>query len=218
MSSNGYVLYEDSSIVTVVTLKSENRKTGNMAQVWILTANESPLEAVKSGGDRDICGTCPLRPLANGGCYVEVGKAPMSIWKAWKKGKYPKADTSVLRGKKVRIGAYGDPAFLPESLINDIIQEAESHTAYTHQWRQAHWLKGIAMASCENEQDARKAYLDGWGVFLLRKRGTETSIGEQCLGGCEYCMKCNGKSSIIWVEAHGYTKGRVDKLIQIKEK
>jgi len=50
-SPNGYLLHSDSDIVVIATLESENRKTGNMIQIWILCANESPVTAVKTGHD-----------------------------------------------------------------------------------------------------------------------------------------------------------------------
>ena len=45
-------------------------------------------------------------------CYVTVFQAPPVIWKAYKAGKYPKAQNlqGLFAGKRVRLGAYGDPA------------------------------------------------------------------------------------------------------------
>ena len=51
--SNGYVLqrglspFNGEPIVVIMTMKSKNRKTGNMIQVWILPENVSPMDAVK---------------------------------------------------------------------------------------------------------------------------------------------------------------------------
>ena len=45
-------------IVAVATLKSNNRKTGDMIQTWILRSMMSPIRALATGGDRSICGDC----------------------------------------------------------------------------------------------------------------------------------------------------------------
>jgi hypothetical protein len=52
----GYILHQNSNPVVIATLESENRKTGNMIQVWILCANVSPVESVKAGLDAIVCG------------------------------------------------------------------------------------------------------------------------------------------------------------------
>ena len=56
--SNGFILYEGASrldpsqnIVAIVTNKSANPKTGNMAQLWILTKDINPLTASKEKKD-----------------------------------------------------------------------------------------------------------------------------------------------------------------------
>jgi len=66
---NSRVLWEGSSlidgapIVVIVSglLKSENAKTGNMLQTYILRADVSPTNAIRSGEDSSICGDCPAR-------------------------------------------------------------------------------------------------------------------------------------------------------------
>ncbi len=54
---NGFVLHEDSHRVVIATgfeSPSENRKTGDMIQVWILVKSCDPVEAIKQGLDRLI--------------------------------------------------------------------------------------------------------------------------------------------------------------------
>ena len=52
-SPKGFVLHEGESpfdgrlIVSIATLHSSNRKTGDMVQVWILPKDINPLDAVK---------------------------------------------------------------------------------------------------------------------------------------------------------------------------
>src|SRR5262245_15960006 len=134
--ANGYILHEDTARVIVATgftRKSENSKTGPMIQVWILVRNESPLDARKNGHTGVICGTCPLQ---NGTCYVDLGKAPQGIWKAYKRGSYPKLPSvEVFKRRVVRFGAYGDPVYIPFSLLRAIAEASAGFTGYTHQWR-----------------------------------------------------------------------------------
>ena len=74
--AQGYVLYQGPSrlngepIVAIATMRTANVKTGNMVQTWILTAEVSPEQAVKTGADEAVCGSCPHRHFLNGGCYV----------------------------------------------------------------------------------------------------------------------------------------------------
>jgi len=60
LNRNGAIVYQGPSmidgapivaIVTGLTRKSKNEKTGNMAQVFILRADMSPLQAIASGAD-----------------------------------------------------------------------------------------------------------------------------------------------------------------------
>ncbi len=63
-NKNGVVLYEghsrfssDQSVVVIVTgltRQSENLKTGNMLQAWILPRLINPLEAINTGRDAAI--------------------------------------------------------------------------------------------------------------------------------------------------------------------
>ena len=119
---NGFVLHEDSSRVVIATgfsSPSDNRKTGDMIQIWILVKACDPVQAIKEGLDRLICGNCRHRGDGSGGgrsCYVNAGQAPLGIWRAWRAGAYaPLSFVSVFAGRKVRFGAYGDPTWMPLS-------------------------------------------------------------------------------------------------------
>ena len=68
--SNGFILHEDQSRVIIATgfaSPSDNRKTGDMVQIWILVKSVDPVEAIKSGLDRLICGSCVHRGDGSGG-------------------------------------------------------------------------------------------------------------------------------------------------------
>ena len=171
------ILYENSKLVAIATgisRPTENPKTGDMVQVWILPASEAPGDAVRSGGDKVVCGDCPLRPAAGGGCYVQVEWAPGSVWRAWKQGKYERwsGDAGVFEGRMVRWGAWGDPAFLPVSLLRKVNRVARGWTGYTHQWRRAgkQRHRRYLMASVESQWDAGMARALGWRTFRVAGR------------------------------------------------
>lgn len=121
--SNGFLLHEDSKRVVIATgfaKASDNRKTGDMIQIWILVKACDPVEAIRTGLDRLICGNCVHRGDGTGGgrsCYVNAGQAPLGIWRAWKAGRYPVLQfMDGFTGRRVRFGAYGDPTWIPLSL------------------------------------------------------------------------------------------------------
>tara|TARA_R110000803_G_C11989465_1_gene321820 strand:- start:31217 stop:32002 length:786 start_codon:yes stop_codon:yes gene_type:complete len=171
----GIVLYKgksnlnDSNIVVIMTLNSANRKTGNMAQTWILNQDVSPVEAVKTGADVSVCGVCPLRQSIGGACYVNVGQAPLAVWRAWRAGKYVEnvIDNQftasdllavMLRHKTVRFGAYGDPAAAPTYIWSVLAKYAKGYTGYTHQVNHVNFDKNLSefcMISVETIKQAQ---------------------------------------------------------------
>jgi hypothetical protein len=172
---NGYVIYEGASqingepIVAVVTLKSNNIKTGNMASMWIMHQNIKPNEASKTGDDESVCGMCPHRHFLGGACYVTLFQAPLQVFKSYKNGNYPKIDDiSVFKGMPVRFGAYGDPFALPIDILAQIKAVASNNTSYTHQWREnEEGLKKVSMASVDSIDEAKQAHEMGWRTFRV---------------------------------------------------
>jgi hypothetical protein len=200
--SNGYILFEDKKrVILAVGFRdsSKNPKLRGWIQIYILPAALPPMEALRSGKDALVCGDCPLRGHhgKNRRCYVRVHQAPTAIWKAWKRGTYPRLPAwKLFRGQKVRIGAYGDPAFIPPVIVTAIVSRAETFTAYTHQWKKsfASFLRGVALASVHSLEEAREAWTLGWGTF---RTGFEPpSIEEKekrCSGNCDTCSHlCRG--------------------------
>jgi len=224
---NGYILWRGLSptnhapIVSILTLKSTNRKTGPMAQVWILCEESDPVNAIASGDDRAICGDCRHRKDAKGRrtCYVNPGQAPLSIYRSWKRGKYPHIRSIPIDKAErlfstlyVRWGAYGDPALLPSSLVHWINSKAKSYTGYTHQWQQpwAQWAKGTLMASCDSVTDHDKAKAMGWATFTVAAVNARVTHAKLCPATVEHstaqcitCGLCNGSRADIYVHAHG---------------
>lgn len=215
--------------VAILTLESSNRKTGNMAQVWIMREDINPVEAVQTGKDVTICGDCPHRKQQDGtrSCYVNVGQGPNSIWKAYKRGAYPDALFSdeynetwqqmitALKNKRIRWGAYGDPAILCSATVDYLNSKAQGHTGYTHQWRNeyAQDFKGIFQASCDGFNDYLHASDLGWKTFTVVSTNAHPNYAKQCpatvessQAHCVTCKLCDGARSDIYVHAHGSGK------------
>jgi hypothetical protein len=221
MSKLGFIIDHGSSpidgnpYVAILTLNSNNRKTGRMAQVWILREDINPVEALKTGEDYTICGDCPHRNLS---CYVNVGQAPNSVWKAYKRGMYTDATLNngkalkSIQGRKIRWGAYGDPSIIDPSIVSLFNSHAKGHTGYTHQWRQdwAQEYKGIFQASCDSFADYLDASAHGWKTFAVVAKNAEAYSGKLCpatvensQAQCITCSLCDGAKQDIFVEAHG---------------
>lgn len=216
----GYVIYDGPArytrerilvIATGYGESSTNEKTGPMVQTWILTADECPIEAVRSGADVSICGDCAFRPLAAGDgprCYVSTFRGPQAVWRTWARGRYlptsPHAAGVIAResGKAIRIGAYGDPAMAPVRVWRDLAHAADGKiTGYTHQWRRAPFLRDLCMASVNNERELHEAHSLGWRTFRVVAGTAELDRGEiSCPASdeaghrttCARCGLCNG--------------------------
>ena len=217
---NGFVLHEDAHRVIIATgfaSPSDNRKTGDMIQIWILVKACDPVQAIKEGLDRLICGSCVHRGDGTGkerSCYVNVGQAPLGIWRAWKAGAYlPLPSVSVFVGRRVRFGAYGDPTWLPLSLALAIAGIASGHTGYTHQWRKPS-LQGwrqILMASVDTTAELLIARSMGWSTFRvtpdLDHHSFETLCASERNGTpCSICLGCpgaRGGQRAVFIPAHG---------------
>jgi hypothetical protein len=225
---NGVVLWEGPSaldgnqiavIATGIRKASANPKTGPMVQVWILRADVRPDRAVKSGADASVCGGCKFRPANGGGCYVKTFQAPLSVWKSYRAGQYPAADGSELVGKRVRLGAYGDPGAVPASVWTRALEGVTGWTGYTHQWRHRPDLKALCMASVDDAAEAAEASALGWRYFRVRALGeaivlakeiecVNTSSGKSCYD-CGLCKGATLGAKSIYIDAHGAGAKRI---------
>ena len=153
------------AIATGLGSPSENPKTGEMVQVFILDAEVAPNDAQKLGLDESTCGDCALRPLLakdpKSSCYVLTFQSPLAVWGAFKRGAYPvmtPAEVGALAKRKnrpIRLGSWGDPAMIPFEVIADLLDASETgHTGYTHQWARD-WFDqrylSVLMASVDDE-------------------------------------------------------------------
>jgi hypothetical protein len=234
--ATGYIVYEGESqlngdpIVAIVTLNSVNDKTGNMAQLWILRSDMHPSVAKKTAMDGAICGDCIFRQSLGGACYVTIHQAPAAVYRAYSKGNYPELeDFSILEGRSIRFGAYGDPAAIPVSILATLKRYAKNNTSYTHQWKDNkdnETLKQVSMASVDNLAEAQEASEAGYRWFrvtndLSTLRSDEiicpnTTKGTQCID-CNLCSGASSKAKSIVIEAHGMQSKRfVEEKLLVK--
>ena len=222
--ASGAVLWEGPSLIdgapiaVIMTYGSSNDKTGDIHQTWILRTDIDPVEGVREGTDESICGDCPHRPYLirevkaaglepEATFYVNVGQAPLGIWKAYKRGRYPLiglADAaSVVAGDVVRFGAYGDPGAAPRHVWSALADAASEWTGYTHRWADTGAdLTGLCMASVDNLSEKHEADAAGFATFRVVRSSNE--LGERERGEaicpasptltCLTCpIKCNGE-------------------------
>ncbi|TFH50134.1 MAG: hypothetical protein E4H01_02935 [Lysobacterales bacterium] len=203
------------AIVTGLVTPSTNRKTGPMAQLWILDATTEPHIAVKTGEDESVCGDCPAR---NKWCYVTTFQGPLSIYRTWKRGGYQQYNPSLLAGKILRFGAYGDPAAVPIEVIRDIGRRVRRFTGYTHAWKYCDSeFQHYCMASVDTVSDQAEAARRGWRTFRVAAPDTDRLKGESVCPAseeaghkidCYTCGACDGRrrktvKGHIVIQAHG---------------
>lgn len=205
-------------IMTGLSRKSKNPKTGEVVQGWIIP-KENPVKQLNNRKNHPVCNNCPL---IKRGCYVNISWAVMAVWQAWRKNKYPVGNVNNLKGKIVRLGAYGEPSALPATLINKITKVSKGVLAYTHQWMQpwAYPYKRYCMASVETKELKDRANSKGWKTFRIGK-SLEDKLPDEILCpaskeykektnksiNCSQCMLCQGNNSRtpknIFIVAHG---------------
>jgi hypothetical protein len=246
-NTNSLIVYDGPStidgkpIVVVLTgldQSSENAKTGNLVQSFIIRSDVAPTDALKTGNDASVCGLCPHRPLIakmleraglpSAPCYVNVGKSVLSVYGAYRRGSYARASSvdqvrAVLRGRKLRLGTYGDPAAAPVELWSLLVSLSAGHVGYTHQWQSvgfdARAWAPLVMASADTADEARQATAMGMRYFRVSigvdKAPLEVTCPASVEGGrkaqCSDCMLCAGtskhaRSIVIADHAAGHAK------------
>jgi hypothetical protein len=221
-NKNTFIIYDGPSMLDgkdIVVLisgfktRSKNDKTGDMFQTWILVKDIHPVEAAKMGLDVSICGDCIRRPIHENTCYVQLGKAVTSMWRAYKYDRYEKVTPAQVadmirnhkRTKKLRIGSYGDPLAVPSEIFKPLIDAAESFTGYTHQVKRANkeWSRYV-MASADTKQQALDYQAAGFRTFRVRAEKSTLLPNEiACpaskeagrVSSCAKCSLCMGTTS-----------------------
>jgi hypothetical protein len=192
------------AVATGFCRPSSNTVTGPVIQVWIFRSHVEPLDAVHSEGDRSVCGDCLHRGST---CYVNVWREVTQVYRAFRQGTYPDYGPKMLRhvkGRPVRLGAYGDPAAVPISVWRPLHRAAGLWLAYTHQWDRP-WcdpaLKELCMASVDSPEQRERALALGWKTFRVRGPDEPVLPGEfVCPKGgetgrrllCIQCGACHG--------------------------
>ena len=240
MNPTGAVLWEGRSpldgayivaIVTGLRRPSENPKTGPMAQTWTLCRDQHPTRAALHNADRAICGDCPLRGdrLRGRGCYVSLLSAPAAVWRAYRRGYYPRLSPdqvgNAIGRRGLRIGSYGDPAVVPFDVWRQVARRCVPAVGYTHLWRTCDpEFKNLVMASCQTEADYFEAVAAGWRTFRVRLAEQPLLAGEKACPNetkaltCDRCGGCGGANSRrpnFAIVAHGvhFAKPAVEKLL-----
>lgn len=235
MKPNGYVLWQGPSaingdpivvIATGLAKASSNSKTGGMVQTYILRQDMEPHVAVKHGFDNAICGDCPHRGNGIDGsgrtCYVNLGQGPLSVYRAYRAGRYPvlpqtveSGEWSMFQDKAIRMGTYGDPAAAPAWVWFELAKRAKRWTGYTHQWRKLGGsLKELLMASVDTEEEKEEAKAMGFRTFRTAPVNKTTpgeilcpaskEAGHRTL--CAKCGLCAGARKVaadIMIPIHG---------------
>lgn len=211
VGTNGIILHrgqssiDGSAIVVIMTGTrdiSANPKTGDMLQTWILVDDFHPMEAIKTGRDSAICGSCPYRGDAQNPrlCYVKL-MAPGMIWKTYRRGgyldlsAYHDADTiaDIVRDRFVRLGSYGDPLAVQDPGSWRWVDAAAGRTGYTHRWKNIEqdfrdddrfgselaWWRERIMASVDSEPERRTAADLGWRTFRPLFAGEDRTRGSE---------------------------------------
>lgn len=227
---NGKILFETADVVCIATgfkSKSANSKTGGMIQTWFLWKHSNPIDAIKSGDDAAICFDCPHRGDGTGkdrACYVNIGQAPLAVWKCWKRGGYSlwNGDTGIFKGRVVRFGSYGEPVLMPRRMMERIASASLGWTGYTHQWRKFTTRKRWLMASVDNETQAQRATGKGWRTFRVATAQSPLANEVQCPASeesgkkttCAACLLCSGttkQARSVAIMAHGTGKKNFSK-------
>jgi hypothetical protein len=226
-NQKGFVLYSGASvldgepIVCIATLSTSNKKTGQMIQTWIIRSDMNPLEASKTKQDSSVCGNCVHRRNNNGACYVNLGQAPLAIYKSYVNNLYPVFNihehSDYFIGRKIRLGAYGDPAAVPFNIWKQITDLCSGHTGYTHQIKHKRFdnnIISLCMVSADSPKQALKYQAMGAKTFRVAMQDDYLFDNEiECLADskgiqCIDCGLCDGKSANVAIAVHGSLASR----------
>jgi|TARA_R110002126_G_scaffold2139_1_gene12408 hypothetical protein len=212
----GPSLLDGKPIVAIATWSKRNTKTGAVLQTYILRSDINPLEASKTGEDFSICGDCTMRGEVNDDpkrkqakgrrCYVNLGQGVLIVYKSFLRGVYSMANTkagrnTLGRDRFVRVGTYGDPAAVPSFVWEQLLAEASTFTAYSHQ---SGWRPDIAMQSADNKAQAVAHWTAGRRTFrVIADLGQLDKVKETLCPAskeagrrvqCTACKLCKGSS------------------------
>lgn len=220
----GHIIYEGPSkidgkpIVVILIEESKNKKTGNIAQTYILRSDIPPIEAAKTGEDRSICGDCMHRPVNNNSCYVTLFHGPRVIYNAYQRGVYnQKQPEAAGSGYIIRLGSYGDPSAVPTYIWDQLLSKALGNTGYTHQAFKTSAVQHLCQASADTEEQAKELQARGWKTFRVKTEDQPLLPKEiMCLNttlgkSCKDCKVCDGQTANVAINVHGAV-GKINKF------
>lgn len=212
------------AIATGIKRKSKNSKTGAMVQIWIISKELSPYDTSKTGGDAANCGDCRHRHSLGGGCYVDLLRAPNSVYNCYKRGGYETINAATLAhlaNLKVRLGAYGDMFAIPYNPLSNFLKHVKKRTGYTHAWqnldkRSLKLARKYFVASVDSEEELDRANILGLSTFRVKSTKDNKIMPKEieCLNTtkeieCADCLLCSGRDTMkvrarnIYIDAHG---------------
>ena len=207
-------LDESYLIITGLRSYSQNSKTGNMLQSYIIDKEKAFSEPKVFGAK---CADCPVVNE----CYVSRDK--LTVRRSLKRliegektsYKFTTLDQvlPLLKGRSFRFGTYGDPSAIPLEMVKAITNEVSSWTGYTHFWREIDQeYQEFFMASVESLTGEMLAQAMSWRTFrMIRKGASNDSINSILCPNtsreitCEQCKLCKGTSSkakSIFIDEH----------------
>ena len=220
--NGSYILWSNLKTVVLITglhKASLNVKTGAMSQTWILKKSKPPSWATKGAG----CEGCEAEDF----CYIRWEQAPLSVYKAFKGGRYrtldiDSVDSLLLAKVPMRVGSAGEPTEMPAHHWQPLLQAAGRWTGYTHKWRALKNLpyRTFCMASVHTVADMEKA--NGLG-FRTYRVGPEPITKDEVMcphythgvtcDNCGLCMGSATKAKNIYAPAHGARKNKAKEII-----
>jgi hypothetical protein len=124
-----------------------------------------------------------------------------------------------MKGREIRLGAYGDPCAVDYEVWHNIVQIVPKWTGYTHQWRTCDQrFRHLLMASTHSIVENAIAHKMGWRTFRAKLPGEELQANEfYCPSDrgieCRDCRACDGthletrRSTMrsVAIDVHGST-------------
>ena len=150
---------------------------------------------------------------------MNIGQAPNQVYKSFKRGIYPVFDyakhSQYITGRKIRLGAYGDPAAIPFNIVERFAKLGIGHTGYTHQANHKGFddrYFSLLMASADTPKQSLA--LQSRGAKTFRVALADDSLFEhesECYADsegiqCADCLQCNGQQGNIAIQVHGSRK------------
>ena len=217
----GKSMLDGKPIVMIALPDSTNRKTGNLIQTYIMRSDIHPQDAINSGQDESICGSCIHRKQVgdNGRtCYV-FPPSFAGIYKKYKSGGYDHLNSRSInkfKNRLVRLGSYGDPLAVPTQVWSKLLSLSSGFTGYTHQWSDesldTNFWKSVTQASVETIEEKTNANRLGFKTYRVGQKGEKPMRDEMLCPAseeagkslqCDQCLRCNGQTKNIFIPVHG---------------